>query len=161
MRLPLAALLLATLPACKPAERGGTEAVAAPTPATVARADFAHIAYLQGRWRGVDASGKAFFESYIALDDTTMRSFTFSDSTFAAPSESGRIRWASGQVRIDGGELRWVATLWSADSVRFEPELGASNSFTWIRRSPDAWLARLEARGAPAPVVYEMSRLAE
>lgn len=109
----------------------------------------------------MDASGKAFFERYIALDATTMRSFTFSDSTFTAPSESGRIRWASGQVRIDGGEVRWVATLWTADSVRFEPELGASNSFTWIRRSPDVWLARLETRGAPTPVVYEMSRLAE
>ncbi len=62
---------------------------------------------------------------------------------------------------VVGGEVRWVATLWTADSVRFEPELGASNSFTWIRRSPDVWLARLETRGAPTPVVYEMSRLAE
>lgn len=161
MRHSPAAILLLALLACTPAEKPKASTPPPPSPATVPRADFRHISYLQGRWRGVDASGKAFFESYIALDDTTMRSFTFSDSTFTSPSESGRIRWASGQVRIDGGEVRWVATLWTADSVRFEPELGASNSFTWIRRSPDAWLARLETRGAPAPVVYEMSRLAE
>ena len=161
MRPHPAALLLLTLLACNQSEKPKAATPPPPTPATVPRAAFSHISYLQGRWRGVDASGKAFFESYIALDDTTMRSFTFSDSTFAAPSESGRIRWASGQVRIDGGELRWVATLWTADSVRFEPEVGASNSFTWTRRSPDAWLARLEPRGAPGPVTYEMSRLPE
>ncbi|MBK8006084.1 MAG: hypothetical protein IPK12_19785 [Gemmatimonadetes bacterium] len=154
-------LCLSVLLACKPADTPKAEPVTPPTPATVARADFSRIAYLAGRWRGEDAGGKPFFERYVALNDTTLQSYTFNDSSFAAPSDSGKIRWANGQVRSGSGQLRWVATVWTADSVRFEPEGGATNSFTWLRRSADAWTARLEPSGGPGPVVYEMTRLPE
>lgn len=161
MRFAPAPLCLIALLACKPADTPKAAPATTPAPAVVPRADFSRIAYLAGRWRGVSPTGQVFFQQYLALDDTTLQNFAFRDSSFSAPGDSGKVRWANGQVRSGSGQKRWVATVWTADSVRFEPEAVATNSYTWIRRSADAWAARLEPRDGTAPVVYELSRVAE
>jgi hypothetical protein len=131
---------------------------APPVPATIGLGDFKHLAYLHGDWRGAMANGQFFYERYAVVDDSTIRSYDISDSTFAPPSDSSAIRWSNGQVRSGSDRSSYVATVWSVDSVRFEPERGASNAFVWIRRSPDAWEARLEPPGARPPIFYEMRR---
>jgi hypothetical protein len=129
-----------------------------PTPATIALPDFKHLAYLHGDWHGRMTDGKSFYERYRLADDSTIVSYSITDSTFSPPTDSGQIHWSNGQVRSGGDNSSYVATIWTPDSVRFEPERGAANSFVWIRKSADAWEARLESRGRPAPVIYQMTR---
>lgn len=127
------------------------------TPASVPLSDFGHIGYLIGNWRGQGATGAPFYERYTRLDDSTIQTYSFRDSTFSAAADSGHIRWSSNQVRSGTPELSWIATLWTADSVRFDPERSTSPGFVWIRESPDAWQARLGP--LTAPVVYRMTRV--
>lgn len=131
----------------------------APTPAEVAASDFTHLNYLQGDWRGTMPNGGYFYERYAIVDDSTMASYTMSDSTFATVADSGRIRWSRGQVRTGAEGGGYVATIWTADSVRFDPVGETPNAFVWVRTSPDAWTARLYPRTSGAVTTYSMTRV--
>ena len=158
--LPLLPAVIA-LAACGRAPERPAEPPPA-VPATIAVADFRYLAHLDGAWRGTGPDSLVFYERYRLADDSTIVSYTYgTDSTLTAAVDSGDIRWSGGQVRTGSPTARWVATHWSADSVRFDPDIGATNSFTWIRRSADAWMARLDSPGGPAPTVYEMTRVGE
>ena len=159
MRSFLAAILFLAVVACSKDKVPAPGAPTSVTPAQVALADFAHLSYLEGSWRGQPASGAPFYERYARLDDSTITSYTFSDSTFQAASDSGQIGWRAGEVRTGSSPRGWVATVWSVDSVRFESEHGG-NSFVWIRKSADAWEARLSSPQAASATVYQMTRVA-
>jgi hypothetical protein len=113
-------------------------------PAQVTLDQFQMLRWLQGTWRGSAAGGGPFYESYIFLNDSTIRSFSYADSTFAQASDSNLIALAGGQVVKTGGGAVWIATRLDSTGVRFDPESGASNSFTWASASHDTWTARLE-----------------
>lgn len=133
--------------------------VATPVPAQIPLADFRFLSYLHGDWRGKMANGSSFYERYKVVDDSTIHSYTITDSTFSPPTDSSAIRWSNGQVRSGSSRSSYVATIWTADSVRFEPETNANNAFTWIRKDSEEWTARLEPRGGGSPVVYVLNRV--
>jgi hypothetical protein len=158
------ALLLVSLAACsRAADRPAPDRLAADPhlPATIPVGDFQQLRYLAGSWRGDRDSGPPFFQRFVFLNDTTIRSFQYrQDSSFSTPAESTLIAWTGNRVRSGGPGGSWLATGWGPDSVRFEPEEGASNSFTWIRESQDAWTARLDlAAPGSTPVLYRMTRV--
>lgn len=152
------AILLLALVGCS---QGKSAPPAGPAAAAVAQADFQHLSYLAGSWRGQPVSGNPFFERYVPLNDSTINSFTFADSTFQAATDSGQIRWSNGQVRSGSSPSDWIATGWTADSVRFERADGTGNAFVWIRRSTDAWEARLTSPRSPSATIYQMTRLSQ
>ena len=160
MRYASLPLLLLTLAGCSREKAPDATALPSPTPARVAQGELQHLSFLHGNWRGQAVGGGApFYERYVALDDSTLQSYTFPDSTFSTPADSGQIRWINGQVRSGSGSVTWVATLWTPDSVRFDPEHGVRNSFIWIRQTPDSWQARLETSSTVPATVYDMTRL--
>lgn len=131
------------------------------SPASVSLAQFQELRYLQGSWHGAEAGGSPFFETYVYLNDSTIRSYSYPDSTMALASDSGLIRWSEGEVRSGSPVPDWVATRWDSSSVRFESLKRAGNAYTWTRESPDAWTALLEwtkPDGKHAEMVYAMSR---
>jgi len=137
-----------------------------PTPAEISLEQFQALRWLQGTWRGSEQGANPFFESYVFLSDSTIRSFTYPDSTFAEASDSGAITWARNQVTStmggSTGGSTWVVTHFDSLALRFDPVRNATNSFTWIPESRAAWTARVEARGATGAVrerVYRMERV--
>jgi hypothetical protein len=127
--------------------------------AQVSLAEFQHLRYLAGDWRGRTTNGSLFYERYVIANDSTLASYTINDSSFTTASDSGAIRWSNGQVRSGSDHSSYVATVWTADSVRFEPEAGARNAFVWVRESPDAWTARLYPLGSSNVTSYAMHRV--
>ncbi|MEO8068272.1 MAG: hypothetical protein ABI599_11320 [Flavobacteriales bacterium] len=72
-------VVAACFPACSP-----TGPSTAPS-AVVTREQFQEIRWIVGRWRGAEAGGPPFFESYRLVDDSTLQNFAWSDSTFSNP----------------------------------------------------------------------------
>ena len=143
----------------------GASAAAQQAPVRVTPAQFRSLAWLEGRWRGQAEGGKPFYESYVFVDDSTLASRTFPDSTFAAPSDSSEIRLRGSELVSQSGKKRWVAALLDTAHVRFAPVAGARNSFTWRRKSADVWVATLRwptrFSRRPRTLVYRMERVAE
>jgi hypothetical protein len=132
----------------------------APVAVRVSAEQFRALAWLDGRWRGTMPDGKPFFEGYRMLNDSTVRSYDYPDSTAVVPSDSGAISLRGGELVTGSGGREWVATELGEGFARFEPRRGAKNSFTWQRTGPDAWTATLRW-AAEAPVretVYSMVR---
>lgn len=156
------ALLLLPLLACnsggkKADPTPATDAAIPATPATVTVAQLQALRWVEGTWRGSQAGGAPFFESYHFLDDSTVRSFNYPDSTFAVASDSGMIRLAGGQLISGDSAHSYVATMLDSASVHFEPQRGATNSFTWTRTDADHWTAALQVGGKEVRV-YQMER---
>jgi hypothetical protein len=123
--------------------------------------DFRRLRWLDGRWRGVMADGKNFFEQYRFLDDSTIVMHAFTDSTFAQANDSARITLRGGIVADEGGAARWVATRLDTLGAEFSPERGAQNHFAWSRESNDAWTATLrwmDEQGRSRSAVYSLQR---
>lgn len=147
------------LGACR-GEAGGAPGL--PTPAPVTLEQFQGLRWLQGNWRGAEAGDQPFFESYLFLDDSTIRSFTYTDSTFRQAGDSGVVTWRGGVARVLGGPASWVATRFDSSGVHFEPEHGAGNSFDWILGDHDHWTASLTWPGSGNPPrirTYQMTRI--
>jgi hypothetical protein len=135
---------------------------AAAVPATVSVEQFGALRWLEGSWRGSEAGGPPFYESYRYENDSVIRSLSYGDSTFATPTDSGTIRLTGGVVRSGSDQASWIVTSIDSTRVHFEPEHGVSNAFEWIRRSTDAWTATLShpVEGQSARIqTYEMSRI--
>ncbi|MDX2183696.1 MAG: hypothetical protein SFW08_06925 [Gemmatimonadaceae bacterium] len=135
-----------------------------PTPSLHVTGDqFRMLRWLEGRWTGTGEDGAMFGEAYAVLDDSTMRSYTYTKPTDIAPSDSGAIRLRRGVVTSGDGEWRWTLTAVSADSAMFAPQGRAENGFTWRRTSDSTWTATLW-RGSPndsRPRRYSLVRAAK
>ena len=112
-------------------------------PAAVSLERFQLLRFLQGNWRGTAGDTEPFFESYLFVDDSTIRTFTYADSTFAQARDSGMVLWRAGTVAVEGGTARWLAVSFDSTGMEFSPERGASNLFRWTPESRDRWTAEL------------------
>lgn len=169
-RWQVAAAAMIALSACSRddagANAGAAESAGAAQPAaesplagTYTPADFAHLRWLEGSWRGTMPSGGFFYERYHFVDDSTIVMHSYPDSSFGAPGDSSRITLRGSTVMHDGS-ARSVATALDSQSVSFSPERPGSNHFTWTRESGDRWTASLRSGGqAPRITVYRLERV--
>ena len=153
--------------ACRPGrdaivEDAGTSSRATGTVAgKYTAANFAHLRWIEGRWRGFMPDGKTFYEQYRFVDDSTIAMHSFPDSTFTKASDSSRVLLRDSTVANEGLTARWVATRLDTTGVDFAPHHGAQNHFTWARETPTQWNATLrwsDKEGRPRSVVYALHR---
>lgn len=133
-----------------------------PVPAEVSLEQFQALRWLQGTWRGTQSGANPFFESYVFLNDSTIRRFNYPDSTFAEATDSGMIAWSRGNVTSAAGSPAWIATRFDSATVRFDPLRDANNSFTWTRLSNTEWTALLQwsdESGNMKERLYRMERV--
>jgi hypothetical protein len=151
--------LLITCVCCSRPERPAEPPLA---PAEVSLEQFQALRWLQGTWRGSEDGANPFFESYLFLNDSTILSFTYPDSTFAEANDTGSIVWAGSRITSANGEAAWVVTHFDTLTVRFDPLRNATTAHTWSRESRAAWTARLEVPGGggvPPGRLYRMERV--
>lgn len=154
--------------AAQPPGAPASSAAAVLTPAALRR-----LRWLEGSWRGVDASGAggaddAFYERYRFADDSTLLIDAFRDSTFTVVTEQSRYELHAGRFEKAGVGARWVVVRLGDDgAVDFAPVRGARNAFTWRPLSADAWTAELRwpadpatPNGAARRRTYRMTRVA-
>lgn len=161
--LALYATLL-SLVACGGGDKSGQTASSADTtppppewaPAIVSAEAFEALRWIEGRWIGSGGS-EPFFESYTFVDDTTIRTRSWIDSTFSFAADSGLVVLSGGVVTLHGGDATWVATEIDSVRVHFEPRLNALNDFSWIRQSADTWRAELNT-STDGRILFEMRR---
>jgi hypothetical protein len=155
-------LLLALTLACCACRKDAEAVPGSPVPAALTLEQFQRLRWLQGNWRGAESGGPPFFESYVFLDDSTIRSFTYTDSSFAAASDSGMIRLSGGVARAGGGPASWVVTRMDTTGIFFEPVHVAGNNFEWVSGDHDTWTATLTWPGSgdpPRARTYRMTRV--
>lgn len=155
MRHPILLMFIA-------AASAGQVAAQQATPARVDESGWRAMRWLVGSWRGSGGAYPEFFEDYRLVDDSTMRQRSLADGTFAAATDSSDIEWRGGVVhKLRGGTVRSIVARVAGDTIRFEPRSGSRGGFTWIRVSPDEWIAVLDpAAPAAAPVTYRLRRVA-
>ncbi len=129
-------------------------------PATFTLTLFRTLGWIVGSWRGVDGSGKPFYEEYRAVDDSTIAMRQYTDSTFTSVTpDSSLITWRAGVVTSKGSGLPFVATEMTATSVKLVRP-GTARSFAFTRDSAAQWTARISSGAASArDIVYVMRRL--
>lgn len=135
---------------------------ASPSAERYSVADFRQLRWLEGRWRGRLPDSGYFYEQYRWLNDSTIVMHAFADSTFARATDSARISLRDGVVANEGATARWVAARLDSASVDFVPARGASNSFSWVRASPNEWTAMLHStdrEGRARHTMYPMERV--
>lgn len=145
-----------------PASPAGTGTRAAAV--TVTPADFRTFRWIEGTWRGTGGGIDPFYERYEFVDDSTLRRYSFADSTLGAVSDSARIGLRGSQVLDPVHDPEWQVTAFDSTSWRFESIEHAGRAFTWRRDTPDSWTATLESRdaaGNPQQRIYTLVRLAE
>ena len=123
--------------------------------------EFRGLQWLSGRWDGTGPDTLSFWESYLFLDDSTIRSYTWADSTFTQISDSSLLTLREGRVISGSGERWHVLTRWDRGGLRFEPRGKATNAFTWRPIDSSSWIAILtwtDADGKPQARRYSMRR---
>lgn len=141
--------------ACTPADSTDT-----PIPASVTPEQFKQFSWIEGQWRGSEAEGEPFFESYHMIDDSTVVGRTWSDNTFSTVTDSSRIQLRNSEVTSGSS----VVTQWNNTSMHFEPRDKSGNTFTWSKESAAQWTAKLywkDKSGAPQGRTYIMKRVVE
>ena len=124
--------------------------------------DFARLRWIEGTWRGRQSDGRALYERYRVVDDSTIAMQAFADSTLTSTSDSARIALRDGTVAHEGGAARWAATRLDSAGVAFTPIEGATNGFTWTRDGADRWTATVtwpDKHGEARSVTYPMERI--
>lgn len=134
-------------------------AQANPVPATLTAADFAGIAWLEGRWLGSGGGYDAFYEAYRMVNDSTMEQTTYPDEGFGEPDGRSLLEFRNGQVhKSRDGRVESMITGLAGDTIRFDRPEPGRGGFSWIRVSDDEWQAILD-RGNRDPVVYTLRRI--
>jgi hypothetical protein len=133
-------------------------APAQPAPAKFALADMRSLRYLEGVWKGTMPNGKAFYESYHFLNDSTIAQAGHTDSTFKTKSDSSMIMFRNGAVVDSGGT---VSTAEKLDSNAVDFRASPSYHFVWSRQGNDAWTATIYSKqaGAERVTTYPMKRI--
>jgi hypothetical protein len=132
-------------------------------PKTFKKSDLKGLDWVIGKWKGTDASGKQmFYEHYVMLNDSTieMRSYD-TDSTFTRTTERGSVYLERGKIKHKSGNSFWQAERLTTSEISFKPLVNASNSFTWVRKSTNEWVATLINlyQGKRNEAVYFMRRV--
>lgn len=119
------------------------------------------LRWLEGHWRGTGEDQMPFYEGYRFLNDSTIQTKNYTDSTLTQVADSGHIALVGGRLTSGSGNARWGATEIDSLHVHFEPQEGVQNAFTWTYQSPSAWTATLHwtEDGQPIRRVYQMQRL--
>ncbi len=150
MKSRLLLALTGAILACSPGERAQPDTVAtaeitppAPTPVAVSPAQFLELKWIEGDWRGTGGNIGPFYERYRFADDSTIRQYTFRDSTLAHVTDSSTTRLRNGIVLSGSKVAEWQATTVDSVSWHFEPARGAHNVFTWTREPEGGWTASL------------------
>ena len=146
------------------------DSLTARTPPVVGR-NLRALRWIEGSWRGTGETQAPFYERYRLVDDSTLVTEGFTDSTLATVTETTRFALRGGALTsIPGatgepaaGVARWYASSLTGDSVRFEPLSAVRNSFVWRRgASANDWVAVLSwpaSAARPARhVTYTMRR---
>lgn len=122
--------------------------------------DFAQLHFLEGRWRGVSADGKAFYEEYVRPEPTVFHSRRYADDSFEHPSEGSTIRFLDGEVVSEWGTVTWRASEIGPDSARFAP-VSAPSEFNWRRIDADTLEATQfwHAEGKPQQHTMRLTRV--
>lgn len=128
------------------------------SPASVSGEAFATLKWLSGRWRGAEAGGAPFYESYEQRSSGLIATYSFGDSTFGAPSDSGRLELRGDTLFSGSPTIQWVAIRFDSAQVEFAPWRGASNNFAWRRGADRTWTATIQwdSAGVQLQRVYEM-----
>lgn len=123
--------------------------------------DFAQLKFLEGRWRGVSADGKEFYEEYVRPEPTVFHSRRYPDASFEQHSDGSTIRFEDGEVVSQWGKFTWRAAGIGPDSARFAP-VSAPNEFDWRRVDADTLEAtqRWTAEGKPQQHTIRLTRVA-
>lgn len=101
---------------------------AAPTSVHMSAAQFRSLRWLEGSWRGTGAGPNAFYERYQFVNDTTIASHSYPDSTLSRSGDSSLILLSGGEIRNRGDLSEWVATALGGDSIHFEPWRGPARN---------------------------------
>lgn len=132
-----------------------------PVPAKYAIADFGSLRYLEGMWKGMQANGNAFYESYHFINDSTIFQANHTDSTFKKKSDSSLITFRGGVV-IDSNYSGKIYTAEKLDSSIVDFRAGPNYHFAFSRESNDAWTAKLynkAADGTESVTTYRLTRI--
>ena len=97
-------------------------------------ADFAHLKFLEGRWKGTGPDGKPFYEQYAFPRETEMRSTRFSDATFGESTDGSVVAFDGGRIISTWGQFTWAASELAPGKACFAP-INAPSSFCWERLS--------------------------
>jgi hypothetical protein len=156
-------LALTVFPACRPAERAReVDTPGSAAPAAVTAAQFQTLRWLEGTWRGTGEGVSPFFERYRFVDDSTIRRYTYVDSSFAQISDSGTTALRGAGVTGGDPEPEWQVTSVDSTGWHFESLREAGRGFTWSRIRDGTWTARLvwrDAQGNPRVRFYTLTRL--
>jgi hypothetical protein len=132
-----------------------------PVPSRFALTDFQTLRYLEGTWKGTQANGSAFYESYHFINDSTVFKASHTDSTFKTKSDSSLVVFRNGAV-MDSSFSGSIYTAEKLDSLIADFRAGPNYHFTWTRQSPDAWKAILYNRqpdGTDRVTTYVLTRI--
>ena len=125
--------------------------------------DLGKLRWLEGTWRGSDASGQnPFFERYRFTDDAKIEIDSFSDSTLNKVDSQSSIYLENGELIHKNGTMLWTVSKLGDSLIEFVPKEKAKNSFAWQKESADVWTARLmgkNAQGKPTETIYRMERI--
>lgn len=144
-----------------PADYSNPAVPAQPAPAKFALADFSTLRYLEGAWKGSQANGNAFYESYHFLNDSTIFMASHTDSTLKTKSDSSRIVFRNGAV-IDSAYSGSVYTVEKLDASIVDFRAGPNYHFTWSPAGADAWKATLynkQPDGTERVTTYSLQRI--
>lgn len=136
-----------------------TAVTAQEKPADLTLADFKKLKFVEGKWRGHGYT-KPFFESYRFINDSTIETASYTDSTFTRREPGGAvIAFRGGRIYDEGQSgYRWVVTQLKGSEYRFGPLAKATNSFVWRRESDAEWTAIIVNANGKS-VTYRMERL--
>lgn len=128
---------------------------------TVTQEQFSEMRWISGRWEGTGSDSTTFRESYLFVDDSTIKSITWADTSFTEVKDSSFLTLRQGQVTSGSGDFRWVLTRWDRAGLRFAPRGKAVNRFIWRPVDAYTWIATLtwtDAEGKEQARVYTMRR---
>jgi hypothetical protein len=94
--------------------------------------EFSQLEFLTGRWKGVSADGKEFFEEYDRPEPTVFHSRRYPDASFSTHSEGSTISFQDGEVVSQWHEFTWRAASIGPDRASFAP-VNAPSEFNWLR----------------------------
>ena len=95
-------------------------------------AEFAHLRFLEGRWRGTTPDGRPFYEAYDFPEATTLRSTRYDAAGFDTPTDESAVALEDGEIVSRWGEFTWRATKMGPDQACFAP-VNAPSAFCWQR----------------------------
>ncbi len=97
---------------------------------TFTQTEFDQLKFLEGRWKGTDPKGSAFYEQYDFPAPGTLRSRRFATKEFAQSTDSSTVTIKDSQIVSRWGDFSWRASEISRDKACFEP-INAPSSFCW------------------------------